>query len=168
MHLDEFTTAAQALLAAAGKANAHLSTSMARNGKVYEYYLSATEATDLPWPHQVGAAMAKTPEQALAGFAAALGVGYPLTAAAPEPAAPAVVSGSAEVLTPTQAALVQYASPTQKEQIIRLLNHPLITRLEKTKMLLNINRLDEERATQAIAKLRKAIEDREGTTAVAA
>ncbi len=66
------------------------------------------------------------------------------------------------------AAPVQYATANQKEEIIRLLNHPLITRQEKTKMLLNINRLDEERATQAIAKLRKAIEDREGTTAVAA
>ena len=66
------------------------------------------------------------------------------------------------------AAPVQYATASQKEEIIRLLNHPLITRQEKTKMLLNINRLDEERATQAIAKLRKAIEDREGTTAVAA
>ena len=66
------------------------------------------------------------------------------------------------------AAPVQYATANQKEEIIRLLNHPLITRQEKTKMLLNINRLVEERATQAIAKLRKAIEDREGTTAVAA
>ncbi|GAB3638320.1 hypothetical protein GCM10027422_39100 [Hymenobacter arcticus] len=66
------------------------------------------------------------------------------------------------------AASVQYATASQKEEIIRLLNHPLITRQEKTKMLLNINRLDEERATQAIAKLRKAIEDREGTSAVAA
>jgi hypothetical protein len=63
---------------------------------------------------------------------------------------------------------VQYATASQKEEIIRLLNHPLITRQEKTKMLLNISRLDEERATQAIAKLRKAIEDREGTSSVAA
>jgi len=66
------------------------------------------------------------------------------------------------------AAPVQYATASQKEEIIHLLNHPLITRQEKTKMLLNINRLDEERATQTIAKLRKAIEDREGTSAVAA
>lgn len=56
----------------------------------------------------------------------------------------------------------------QAEEIIRLLNHPLITRQEKTKMLLIINKIDEERATQAIAKLRRAIEDREGTTAIAA
>jgi hypothetical protein len=81
------------------------------------------------------------------------------------PAAPA----PAEVPTPAaESAPVQYATASQKEEIIRLLNHPLITRQEKTKMLLNINRLDEERATQAIAKLRKAIEDREGTSAVAA
>jgi len=74
----------------------------------------------------------------------------------------------AEAPTAEAAAPVQYATASQKEEIIRLLNHPLITRQEKTKMLLNINRLDEERATQAIAKLRKAIEDREGTSAVAA
>nr|WP_233636108.1 hypothetical protein [Hymenobacter setariae] len=74
----------------------------------------------------------------------------------------------AEVPAAEAAAPVQYATASQKEEIIRLLNHPLITRQEKTKMLLNINRLDEERATQAIAKLRKAIEDREGTSAVAA
>lgn len=98
-------------------------------------------------------------------------------------AAPSVVAEPAPVMravtntpapTPTEApaaeaaAPVQYATASQKEEIIRLLNHPLITRQEKTKMLLNINRLDEERATQAIAKLRKAIEDREGNSAVAA
>ena len=82
----------------------------------------------------------------------------------------ALTTASAEVPTAEAlaAAPVQYATASQKEEIIRLLNHPLITRQEKTKMLLNINRLDEARATQAIAKLRKAIEDREGTTAVAA
>jgi hypothetical protein len=53
------------------------------------------------------------------------------------------------------------ASPAQKGEIIRLLNNPMITRPEKTKMLLNINRLDEARADQAITKLLKAIEDRE-------
>jgi len=66
------------------------------------------------------------------------------------------------------AAPVQYATASQKEEIIRLLNHPVITRPEKTKMLLNINRLDEERAVQAIAKLRKAIDDRENGEKVAA
>jgi hypothetical protein len=61
-----------------------------------------------------------------------------------------------------------YATASQKEEIIRLLNHPVISRPEKTKMLLNINRLDEERATQAIAKLKKAIDDRENGQAAAA
>jgi hypothetical protein len=102
----------------------------------------------------------------------------PAPAVAAEPAAPvmravtttpAAEPAPAEVPAPAaEVAPVQYATAAQKEEIIRLLNHPLITRQEKTKMLLNINRLDEERATQAIAKLRKAIEDREGTTAVAA
>ena len=63
---------------------------------------------------------------------------------------------------------MQYATASQKEEIIRLLNHPVITRPEKTKMLLNINRLDEERAIQSIAKLRKAIDDRENGVKVAA
>jgi len=63
---------------------------------------------------------------------------------------------------------MQYATASQKEEIIRLLNHPVITRPEKTKMLLNINRLDEERALQSIAKLRKAIDDRENGVKVAA
>ncbi len=102
----------------------------------------------------------------------------PSVAAAAEPAAPVMRAVTNEPAAPDlvpaeapaaeAAAPVQYATASQKEEIIRLLNHPLITRQEKTKMLLNINRLDEERATQAIAKLRKAIEDREGTTAVAA
>ena len=65
-------------------------------------------------------------------------------------------------------ASVRYASAKQKEEIIRLLNNPVITRQEKTKMLLNINRFDEERAAQAIEKLKKVIEDREGGQAAAA
>ena len=90
--------------------------------------------------------------------------------AEPAPVMRAVTNTPAESPAPAAevAAPVQYATASQKEEIIRLLNHPLITRQEKTKMLLNINRLDEERATQAIAKLRKAIEDREGTPAAAA
>ena len=67
-----------------------------------------------------------------------------------------------------EAPAVTYASASQKEEIIRLLNHPVITRQEKTKMLLNINRLDDERATQAIAKLKKAIDDRENGQSAAA
>ena len=101
-------------------------------------------------------------------------------AAAPAPAAtvaqavPAMQVLPAEAPAPAAeqaaqaAAPVQYATAAQKEEIIRLLNHPVITRPEKTKMLLNINRLDEERAVQAIAKLRKAIDDRENGEKAAA
>jgi hypothetical protein len=56
---------------------------------------------------------------------------------------------------------VRYATAQQKEKILQLLNKPVITRQEKTKMLLNINRLDTERAQQAIEKLKQVIEDRE-------
>lgn len=64
--------------------------------------------------------------------------------------------------TGTEAApAVRYASAKQKEEIISLLNSPVISRQEKTKMLLNINRFDEERAAGAIEKLKKVIEDRE-------
>ena len=62
---------------------------------------------------------------------------------------------------------IKYASAKQKEEIIRLLNNPMITRPEKTKMLLNINKLDEERAAQIIAKLGKVIEERETQSAAA-
>jgi len=91
--------------------------------------------------------------------------------------APAPVAAVAEATAPmkavaaepvVEAATVTYASAPQKEEIIRLLNHPVITRQEKTKMLLNINRLDDERATQAIAKLKKAIDDRENGQSAAA
>ncbi len=67
-----------------------------------------------------------------------------------------------------QSASVRYASAKQKEEIIRLLNNPTITRQEKTKMLLNINRFDEERAAQAIEKLTKVIEEREDGQSAAA
>ena len=97
-------------------------------------------------------AMAVVPAAPVAEVAAAVEAPAAMKAVAAEPAAPAVA----------------YASAAQKEEIIRLLNHPVITRPEKTKMLLNINRLDDERATQAIAKLKKAIEDRENGQAAAA
>jgi hypothetical protein len=101
-------------------------------------------------------------------------VAIPAPAAAVAQAVPAMQVVPAETPVPaaeqaaTAAAPVQYATAAQKEEIIRLLNHPVITRPEKTKMLLNINRLDEERAVQAIAKLRKAIDDRENGEKAAA
>ncbi|GAA4357099.1 hypothetical protein GCM10023185_21580 [Hymenobacter saemangeumensis] len=101
----------------------------------------------------------------------------PAAAAAPAPAAAVAAAVPAMQVVPAdapapavvaEAPAVQYATASQKEEIIRLLNHPVITRQEKTKMLLNINRLDEERAVQAIAKLRKAIDERENGEQAAA
>lgn len=78
------------------------------------------------------------------------------------PAASATSDPSSdEPVNPPAAGNPAYATAQQKEEIIRLLNHPQVTRQEKTKMLLNINKLDQERATQAIANLKKTIEDRE-------
>lgn len=56
---------------------------------------------------------------------------------------------------------VKYATAKQKEEIIRLINHVTITRQEKTKTLLSINKLEEEKAAEYIVKLRKVIEERE-------
>ncbi len=83
-------------------------------------------------------------------------------------AVPVEAEKQADVASAPAASSVKYASAKQKEEIIRLLNNPVITRQEKTKMLLNINKLDEERATQAIAKLKKVIEDREEEQTAAA
>jgi len=80
-------------------------------------------------------------------------------------AAPVAEAANAEE---PQTAGIRYASAKQKEEIIRLLNNPTITRQEKTKMLLNINRFDEERAAQAIEKLKKVIEEREDGQSAAA
>jgi hypothetical protein len=98
----------------------------------------------------------------------------PVVAQAPAAAQPVMKALPADqpVVAPAAeapaAAPVVYATASQKEEIIRLLNHPVITRQEKTKMLLNINRLDEERATAAITKLRTAIDERENGQPVAA
>lgn len=56
---------------------------------------------------------------------------------------------------------VAHATTKQKEQIIKLLNNAVISSEEKSKMLLSINSLTEDRAKQAIAKLKKTIEERE-------
>ncbi|MDO7849019.1 hypothetical protein Q5H92_21825 [Hymenobacter sp. M29] len=52
-----------------------------------------------------------------------------------------------------QAQPVTYATNEQKEQIIRLLNHPAVTRPKKTKILLRINRYEATAAEQLIADL---------------
>lgn len=49
-----------------------------------------------------------------------------------------------------------------KEELIRLLNHPVITRQEKTKTLLNIHRLSDEGLRQKIGEFTNHINLREG------
>ena len=163
--------AAEALIIcqAAGRPNLKIKVTDTRHdcGR-HEYFIVAQEEGDFGRA-TVGAGFGWDFEATLGALAKSLNCTWPLPAETPTAtAAPFKVIGSAEFVTPTQAQLIEYATASQKEEIIRLLNHPLITRQEKTKMLLNIPRLDEERATQAIAKLRNAIEDREGTSAVAA
>lgn len=51
----------------------------------------------------------------------------------------------------------------KRAEILLLLNNPTITQPEKEKMIANINKLDEERADQAIEKLKKTIEERKLT-----
>lgn len=56
---------------------------------------------------------------------------------------------------------VQYATGEQKQEIVRLVNHALITRPEKTKMLLSLNVLSGDRAQEVITNLNRAITLRE-------
>src|SRR5690606_36115593 len=117
-----------------------------------------TPAEEMDYSGNDTAKTAKTPEPAAekkATMKAAQSTQEPAKAEASKEAEPAAAS-------------VKYASAKQKEEIIRLLNNPVITRQEKTKMLLNINRLDEERASQAIDKLKKVIEEREDGQSAAA
>lgn len=54
-----------------------------------------------------------------------------------------------------------YATQQQKEEIVRLLNNPVIKGREKTLELLNLNKHTQAGAEQAIANLKKTISDRE-------
>lgn len=73
----------------------------------------------------------------------------------PAPSATAALANSA----PPREAL---ATPAQKEQILSLINNVAVPRNEKTKVLLNINRLTAETAPALIAKLQGIIEQHEG------
>ncbi|MGI4871467.1 MAG: hypothetical protein ACRYFX_09850 [Janthinobacterium lividum] len=79
-----------------------------------------------------------TPEAALQDLADFLSVDYPL------PVAP-----------------VELLTQAQQEEIVRLLNHPKVSRPEKTQMLLKYRRFTTQRAAKAITRIRKTIEDRE-------
>ena len=53
------------------------------------------------------------------------------------------------------------ATVKQKTEILLLLNNKVVTKSEKDKMIENINNLNEARATQAIARLKKVIKERD-------
>lgn len=52
-----------------------------------------------------------------------------------------------------------YATTAQKQELVRLCGHKAVTRPEKTKVLLQINRLTEQEAGAAIDTLTQAIAD---------
>ena len=56
----------------------------------------------------------------------------------------------------------------QKTQILLLLNNSVITKEEKERMVAKLNTLDNERAEQAINKLKKVIRERGNTSGMAA
>jgi hypothetical protein len=75
----------------------------------------------------------------------------------PEPSNVALVQEFRDHPTADDRSPVQYATAAQKKELERLVELPAITRPEKTLILLNINRLDESRAQDAITKLSKAV-----------
>ncbi|QNH60719.1 hypothetical protein [Hymenobacter sediminicola] len=80
-------------------------------------------------------------------------------ASAPASALPVIPATAAASSAGTEAASVE-----QKQEIMRLLNHPAVARSEKTKTLLNINRLTPEKATAQIERLNGLIAEHEGPT----
>jgi hypothetical protein len=82
----------------------------------------------------------------------------PMRVSRPATAAEAVAAKNAA----DAAAGVVYLSDLQKALIMLLLNNPVVARPEKSKMLLNINRITRERADTSITRLIKAIEDANG------
>jgi hypothetical protein len=72
-----------------------------------------------------------------------------------------VDGGDAEPQPLKPAASQEPATDEQKKELILLVNHPLITRQEKTNAFLNINKMTGEWAAQKIQKVRQAIEARE-------
>jgi len=80
-----------------------------------------------------------------------------------EPATSAAVVEEQPVPVVVQAAPIVEPGITnqQMEDITRLLNHPLIERKEKTKMLINLNRFTEAQAVKSIENLKLTIEQRE-------
>jgi hypothetical protein len=90
----------------------------------------------------------------------------PLLPADSEPSAPALAN-EAPSAAPAPSSNVRPLSvdvngDEAKEQLIRLLNHPVITRAEKTKVLININRYDADQTQEQITLFTQHIATREG------
>jgi hypothetical protein len=129
MSLDEFTTDALALLAAAGKADFELETEMLRKRsgeKVCWLTVYDPSASRNPFDCHAAKVFGAAAETALARLATALGLTYPL---------PATV----------------FATQQQKEDLRRLYNSPHCKRWEKTKMLLNLDHYTQAQAAEMLA-----------------
>lgn len=95
----------------------------------------------------------------------------PETAKSPAPAAPKAKTPANTQPPQPEAAEVPKTAPNgkplataaQKEQIIKLLGRECITQQEKTKVLLNINRFDQDRADKAIDRLKETIDQRQAS-----
>ena len=59
---------------------------------------------------------------------------------------------------------IVYATGDQKAEVIRLLNHPVVPRPQKTNLLLRINKLTEQDAVDTITKLNELIDGPNGET----
>jgi hypothetical protein len=129
MSLDEFTTDALAVLAAAGKADFEVEAQLTRKRDgSFSYWLTTWDpcAQRNPLDCHFSLDFGDTGEAVLGLLAARLGISYPL---------PAVV----------------YATAAQKEDLQRLYNHPFCKRWEKTKMLLDLDRYTQAQAEKMLA-----------------
>ncbi len=129
MHLDDFTTAALALLAAAGKTDFEVEaqTSRKRSG-AYQFWLTTWDpsAERNPLDCHFSLDYGDTADEVLGLLAARLHVAYPLLP-------------------------VVFATQQQKEDLQRLYNSFYCKRWEKTKMLLNLDRYTQAQAEKMLA-----------------
>jgi|GEM_PF-6457085 len=129
MSLDDFTTAALAILAATGKADFEVEAQITRRRSgSFNYWLTTWDpcAKRNPLDCHFSLSYGDTGEEVLGKLAQKVGTTYPL---------PAVV----------------FATGTQKEQLISLYNHHQVKPWEKTKMLVSIDRYTEAQATDMLA-----------------
>lgn len=129
MSLDEFTTDALALLAAAGKADFEVATQQERQRSgSYRFWLTTWDPSPSRNPLDCHFSLdyGPTGEAVLGLLAGRLGIAYPL-------------------------APVVYATAEQKEDLQRLYNHAFCKRWEKTKMLLDLDRYTQAQAEQMLA-----------------